>query len=297
MSFQFQSFPISSDRPIKDPWDTLLQANGGPSAEWITNASGNGHETFVCCLLTVDAPAKKRRREDTVVLPEDAPWAAEYDRIAILVPVAVRDGIALAQGIRRLYETCPTPGKGLGLQLLARVAEHFRIEYLFLSPIYPFADHVKRQLYVSGVPYGRYGYRSLGSFLRETMMAGAAKTSWLNIKETSLLHTRKDKFLRSDIVLLTITPQPCPKRFVTYNCELKQQEEIAVPSYIDTPSPPRPRILLLNERFCPTPDGCDPGYRPPPAVRGFPAFDFLWHMAGNGLLVVHGPSLAAAFAQ
>ena len=295
-TLDLQCFPIHRTASSLDPWDTLINANGGPSADWIIDAPGNQHEVFVCCLLVdSDLPRKKRLREEEESAFSGAPWAQYYNRIAIIVPVAVQDGIAMAQGILRLSKTCPSSEKGLGLRLLARVADHFRIEYLFLSPVHPFADHVNRELYVAGVPYGRYGARSMGRLLLDASKADAAKPSWLKIKETTLFHTEKDRFQSSVAVLLTIAPQPCPKFYMAYSGKLNGQEKLVVRSYISSAPPPQTRVLLLNERFSIQPEGGDPDYEPAPALPG--AHDFLWDMAGNGLIVVHGPSLAAAFGK
>ena len=77
------------------------------------------------------------------------PWEEPHSNdICILVPIVMSLGnkIGLAQGIRKLVETCPA-GKGikeLGLGLLQQVCIHFRsqLQYLFLSPVEPFRTHV-----------------------------------------------------------------------------------------------------------------------------------------------------------
>ena len=60
------------------------------------------------------------------------------------------------------------------------------------------------------------------------------------------------------------------------------------------PQPPfERRTLLLNHSYyVPRGGHCDPDYEPPQHVE-YETHDFLWFLAGDGVLVIHGPSLAS----
>jgi hypothetical protein len=76
--------------------------------------------------------------------------------------------------------------------------------------------------------------------------------------------TKKDKFRSKEAIELVINPPNCPRR-----------------------------VLLLNQRYYY--DGVqdkDPYYRPSPLLP-LETHDFLWFIAGHGVLIVHGPSLVA----
>jgi hypothetical protein len=141
--------------------------------------------------------------------------------------------------------------------------QHFSIEYLFLSPIGPFKDHVERELNDRGVPYLNTGYRSLWWAFNTTNGDGM-ESPWYDLCETQVHFTKKDKFRSKEAVELVINPPNCPRR-----------------------------VLLLNRRYYY--DGVQdqsPFYRPPPLLP-LETHDFLWFIAGHGVLIVHGPSLVA----
>jgi hypothetical protein len=272
---EFHVFPLIKKKT--DAWDYLLDLNEGASAPWITDAPGEEHSLYVCCLvLTAEPKRKKPEGENQVaeMLFKDEPWGAYYGRIAIIVPVAVQSGIAMALGIKRLYTTCPCEHlKRLGITLLARACQHFEIEYLFLSPIKAFKHHIQRELNTRGVPFVNAGYRSLCWAFQETEDHSPRDTvSWFSIGPTVVYYTRKNKFRYKDAVEIIIQP---PDAEYTIEC-----------------LPPKRRVLLLNEGFYYSQlDDIDPDYRPPPLLP-LETHDFLWFIAGDGVLVVHGPSLA-----
>jgi hypothetical protein len=218
-----------------------------------------------CLVLTKESNKRKQPDDDEVAMMfKDELWGAFYSQIAIIVPVAVQSGIAMAQGIKRLYDTCPCEHlKRLGLTLLALTVQHFSIEYLFLSLIGPFKRHIERELYDRGVPYVSTGYRSLWWAFHETDGDGVG-SPWFDICDTQVHFTKKDKFRSEDAVELVINPTNCPRRVLLLN-----------PGYY---------YNGLRER--------DPDYRPPPLLP-LKTHDFLWFIAGEGVLIVHGPSLAA----
>ena len=269
-------------------WTNLLDLNGGTSAPWITAAPGDGHSTHMCCLVLHEpaTPHKPNRLERLQPLCGEEPWWRYRTRIAIVIPVAVQSGIALAQGIKRLERTCPCPHlKRLGMVLLAYVARHFELEYLFLSPIGPFADHVQRELTARGVPFGRLGKRSLWWALEEEEEDSsndeeeedeekdADAHQWLTIRSGLVNYARRGRFRSQEVYYLRIRPQP--------------------PFQPQAPRP-QPRTLLLNsDHYVPCGGHCDPEHEPPPHVK-FETHDFLWFLAGDGVLVVHGPSLGAS---
>ena len=280
----------------------LVSMNGSPSAPWITSAPGTDHALYVCSLvLTTEPKHKKPDGENRIVesMFKDEEWYAFYTRIAIIVPVAVQSGIAMAQGIKRLYDTCPCEDlKKLGITLLAHTARYFNIEYLFLSPIWPFNRHLSRELYVAGVPYDAMRYRSLWWALRETEHEendkGTPSSSWLNIRPTALSFTVKDKYKERTAVVLTITPQACPAKLTETNYTTGEISVYQAQYTTASPSP-ESRVLLLNEGFYYS--SCEEhvheGYtEPPPLPFIFETHDFLWYIAGDGVMVVHGPSLA-----
>ena len=284
MEYEFKAFPLT--RHNADAWDSLLALNGGCSAPWITAAPGTNHEMHVCCLILCSEPIQRKKLDgedgfvDITFRKEE--WSAYYSRIAILVPVAVHNGIAMAQGVKRLCDTCPCHAlKRLGVALLAHSALYFHMEYLFLSPINPFRQHLKRELHANGVPFGEAGYRCLCSALKETENSVDDRDPadvWLDIRSTTLREPvgSHGKRRTLDAVLLTITQQPFPEGFQA-RAECQRRE------------------LLLNEGFYFTQrDDIDPGYKPPPPLPDtLETYDFLWFIAGDGVLVVHGPSLAA----
>lgn len=295
--FEFKAFLLT--KHSRHIWDCLLDLNGGGSAPWIIEAPGKLHDLYVCCLVLTSEPKRKKPEGENrlyEIFFTEAEWGVYYTRIAIIVPVAVQSGIAMAQGIKRLDVTCPCEDlKRLGIALLAHAVRHFDIEYLFLSPIDPFRKHVQRELYVNGVPFGDAGYRSLCWMMRETENTVQDKDpalSWIDIRTSVVFYTRKDKFRRKDAVVLTITPQPCAERFkqpdyLTGGFRCFQAE------YTTKCPPAKRRVLLLNEGFYFTQvEGMDPDYTPPPPLP-LQTHDFLWFIAGEGVMVVHGPSLAA----
>jgi hypothetical protein len=196
-------------------------------------------------------------------------WWPYATRIAIVVPVAVQGGIAMAQGIKRLTRTCPCDHlRGLGMALLASVVRHFETEYLFMSPIDRFAGHVPRELSARGVPFGQLGKRSLWWAVTEP----CGSDRWLAMVEGELRYTRHDHHRSREVYFLQIRPQPpyhgvCPAR-----------------------------TLLLNAaHYTPRGGHSDPDHEPPPLVKAYETHDFLWFLAGDGVLVIHGPSLGAEF--
>lgn len=269
---------------LQGAWECLLKLNGGLSAEWITGLPGKDHQVYMCCLVLTTAPEqsldtlKPRRRKRLLECCAEELWLRYYAQIAIVVPLAVQSGIAMAQGIKRLEKTCPCREySGLGMLLLASLAEYFETEYLFLSPIEPFASHVRRQLHARRVPYGSLGFNSLWWALRETQDKPEFDegrmpdpSQWLDVRD---VYVFDDAHKKKEAVALTIAPQP-PFRCAT---------------------PPERRVLLINAcSFAPMPEQ-DPDYRPPRPLRHHETFDFLARIAGDGVLVVHGPSLADAF--
>lgn len=293
-SFEFKTFPLT--RSNTDAWESLLDLNGGRSASWITGAPGKDHSLYVCCLILTTEPKRKKPENENLIAEmmfSEEEWAAYYSRIAIVVPVAVQNGIAMAQGIKRLYDTCPCEHlKRLGITLLAHTARHFDIEYIFLSPIQPFVRHIRRELYVCGVPFGDAGYRSLCWALREHF-ADRRDQAWVDIRFEKVFYTRKDKFYRKEAVVLTIAPQPCAKEFKEQNYLTGETLQYSRTEYTtECRQPPKRRVLLLNEGFYITEsEDTDPDYRPPSPLP-LETHDFLWFIAGDGVLVVHGPSLA-----
>ena len=278
MDLEFRAFPLTKENV--DAWDGLLALNGGPSAPWITEAPGKNHQLYVCCLILENEPAERKkidgeeRYADLMFKGEE--WKAYYASIVILVPVAVQNGIAMAQGIKRLTDTCPCLHlKRLAIALLAHTVQHFHTEYLFLSPIQPFKQHLERELHARGVLFGQVGYKCLFWALRQTEDFAeediVAASTWVDIRFTIVKErTAEGKRRNTDAVLLTITPPP------------------------STPQLP-PRKLLLNEGFYFMQiELRDAGYRPPPPLNTHETYDFLWFIAGDGVLVVHGPSLVDA---
>ena len=272
MELEFHKFPLN--RANEDAWDSLLALNGGKSAPWITEAPGINHQLYVCCLVLRSDPPPRQKLEGEDIFVElmfkDQEWSAYYSRIAILVPVAVQNGIGMAQGIKRLSITCPCHNlKRLAVNLLAHSVRHFSIEYLFLSPIQPFRKHLESELNSHGVIFGEVGYKSLCWALHHTELNDEDRdpaNTWVDIRFSKVkILTAEGKIRNRDAVLLTITPQL-------------------------SDSHANPRELLLNEGFylnqC---EVRDPGYRAPPPLPE--TYDFLWFIAGDGVMVVHGPSL------
>jgi hypothetical protein len=278
MDLDFKAFQLT--RNNADSWDSLLALNGGRSAPWITEAPGTNHQFFICCLVLRSEPPTrvKIEREDIYVETTfgKEEWSAYYTQIAILVPIAVQSGIAMAQGIKRLSDTCPCQNmKGLGIALLAQSVQYFHIEYLFLSPIQPFKQYLERELNARRVHFGEAGYRSLCWAMNETENTAHdtdPADSWIDIRSTSIrIPTSGGKRRNRDAVLLTITPQSNARAVCL------------------------PRELLLNEGFYyKQREDIDRDYKaPPPLEDPLETFDFLWFIAGDGVMVVHGPSLAA----
>ena len=253
-------------------WGNLLELNGGESAPCLTAAPGKLHKLYMCCLvLRYDAAAqsKKKRRQLQALQQEcgDEEWWPYATRIAIVVPVALQSGIAMAQGIKRLERTCPCDHlRGLGMALLASVVRHFTVEYLFMSPIDSFADHVRRELVARDIPFGRLGARSLWWAVSNRDEEDGKQ--WLTVKEGVLKYAEKGRFVESEVYYLKI----CPQSPFDGVC--------------------RERTLLLNHSYyVPRGGHCDPDYEPPPHIK-YETHDFLWFLAGDGVLVIHGPSLA-----
>ena len=266
------------DLSATDGWCDLLDLNGGESAPCLAAAPGKLHKLYMCCLvLRYDAAmqSKKKRRQLQALQQQygEEEWWQYAPRIAIVVPVALQSGIAMAQGIKRLERTCPCDHlRGLGMALLANVVRHFRVEYLFMSPIDSFADHVRSELVARNVPFGRLGARSLWWAVSnnddrsiDDEDATSDEGQWLTVKEGALKHAEKGRFAESDVYFLKICPQPPFER----------------------------RTLLLNHSYyVPRGGHCDPDYEPPQHVE-YETHDFLWFLAGDGVLVIHGPSLAS----
>ena len=258
-----------------DGWGDLLDLNGGESAPCLTAAPGKLHKNYMCCLvLRCDAATPKKKKLERLQAMRqqysNEAWIEHVTRIAIVVPVAVQDGIAMAQGIKRLELTCPCDHlRGLGMVLLANVVRHFAVEYLFMSPIDSFADHVRRELVARNVPFGRLGDRSLWWAVSNNDDRSSCdeedepKSQWLTIEEGVLQPTE------SEVYFLNICPQP-PFDHV---CHKRQ-------------------ILLNHSYYVPRGGHCDPEYEPPPHVD-CETHDFLWFLAGDGVLVIYGPSLAS----
>jgi hypothetical protein len=258
-------------------WASLLALNGDPSAPWITAAPGHLHKNYMCCLVLRNEPSHKRPlKTELQSLGQQygaEPWWPYATRIAIVVPLAVQSGIAMAQGIKRLTRTCPCDHlSGLGMTLLASVVRHFETEYLFMSPIDRFADHVHSKLTARGVPFGELGERSLWWVVTEPHSSRPARVKdehrWLTMTEGDLHYIRNDHSRRREVYFLQIRPQP------PYNgvCHA--------------------RTLLLNvAHYTPLGGHCDPDHEAPPLVRTYETHDFLWFLAGDGVLVIHGPSL------
>lgn len=290
MAFAFRAFPLT--RANTRAWDSLLALNGGASAPWITEAPGTEHtQIYVCCLMLTSEPKRKQTElGNEMNLWGQEAWGHDYTRIAILVPVIVRDGIAMAQGIKRLYNTCPCEHlKGLGITLLALTVKNFRIEYLFLSPIDDFRRYLLRELYKNGIPYGQLGYRSLHWAMREAKTP--AISSWLNIHSDKLNYAEGGHFYQADAVYLTIQPQACPPIYQEANFTTGGFNTYSKEYTNACDSAPKPCTLLLN---MPMESAEDDEFwtRPTPLPSQFKTHDFLWFLAGDGVMVVHGPSLA-----
>ena len=262
-------------------WSALLHLNGGMSAECLTHARGTSHRLYMCCLVLNDEmpfndETVAHLLSKSLMRPHrDAEWFQYASRIAIVVPVALQSGIAMAQGIKRLDKTCICDHlRGLGMVLLANVARHFAVEYMFMSPIGRFADHVHSELSARRVPFGYLGARSLWWAVTENDDRSSSdeesdnKNKWLMVKEGVLNYAEKGHFTDADVYFLKICPQP-------------PFEGIC-----------RERTLLLNHSYyVPRGGHCDPEYEPPPHIVNYETHDFLWSLAGDGVLVIHGPSL------
>ena len=259
-----------------DGWYDLLHLNGGESAPCIMAAPGELHVAYMCCLVLQEAamPTPKKQRQLNALHSSyrEQPWWPYATRIAIVVPVAVQSGIAMAQGIKRLHKTCPCEHlRGLGMALLANVVRRFKTEYLFMSPIDEFALHVPRELTARNIPFGRLGERSLWWAVTNNDDDDLVedKHQWLTMKEGDLRYERKGHFRERAVYFLKIRPQP-PFQNVC-----------------------RPRTMMLNAaHYVPRGGHDDPEYEPPPHVKTYETHDFLWFLAGDGVLVVHGPSFA-----
>lgn len=250
-------------------WSSLMHLNGGESAPWLTAAQGKAHSTHMCCLVLDEEPHGCKSWVNNLIPhfqeEEEQMWVPYATRIAIVVPVAVQSGIALVQGIKRLDQTCPCEHlKQLGMALLTHVVQHFGVDFLFMSPIGFFKDHVQQQLSARQVPFGRLGKRSLWWAVEEDGDHFSSADKWLTIRHGELKYTGKDRFLNQEVFfLIIINPQSTASR-----------------------------TLLLNAaHYVPRGGHCDPDYESPPEVE-LETHDFLWFLAGDGVLVVHGPSLA-----
>jgi hypothetical protein len=255
-------------------WASLLALNEGPSAPWITAAPGQLHKNYMCCLVLRDEPSHKRIALRALGQQYGTEkWWPYATRIAIVVPVAVQGDIAMAQGIKRLTRTCPCAHlSGLGMTLLASVVRHFKTEYLFMSPIDRFADHVPRELTARGVPFGELGERSLWWAVTDPHSSRPARVKddhrWLTMTEGDLHYIQNDHSRRREVYFLQIRPRP-PYSGICHS-----------------------RTLLLNvAHYTPRGGHCDPDHEAPPLVKTYETHDFLWVLAGDGVLVIHGPSL------
>ena len=269
------------DLASTEGWGNLLDLNGGASAPCIIAAPGKLHKTYMCCLVLRNDDAKPKRKNPKELQElqqryRDERWVSLAPSIAIVVPIAFQSGIAMAQGIKRLDTTCPCPHlKGLGMALLANVVRRFRIDYLFMSPISSFAEHVKRELVARNVPFGRLGRRSLWWAVTEGDEGGNDK--WLTFREGVLNYSEGG---RSSVYYLNICPQSpfqavCPPRTLLLNKSHYVPPEC---SDYDECSDDDPRECSDDE--------------PEPDVDNYETHDFLWFLAGDGVLVIHGPSLA-----
>ena len=118
-SLYFAAFKLQR---YANEWLTLLRANGGESARLLSQEQCGDAKLRMCCLLVPDRPARVKRlrtlpeseafedeRPSTWELEEAMDragrWGAIYRRIAIVVPVVVKNGIGMAQGMRRLDMT------------------------------------------------------------------------------------------------------------------------------------------------------------------------------------------------
>lgn len=294
----FKAFPLM--RKNTEAWESLLDLNGGRSAPWITEAPGQNHDLYVCCLL-LTSELKRKKPEGQNSFAEgvfrNEEWSAYYSRIAIIVPVAIQSGIAMAQGIKRLCDTCPCDHlKQLGITLLAHTVKYFNTEYLFLSPIDPFRKHLRRELYVNGVPYGDVEYRSLCWAMRENEGRAGPVSTWLDIRSRPFYFTERDQFRCEDGVMVKITPQACPA--VLKESDYRTGKIVNYQAkYITGCRRPECRVLLLNKGYYI--ENCDDNDEDYQAPRPLPleTHDFLWFIAGDGVMVVHGPSLATLISE
>ena len=263
------------DLKHNDDWAFLLDLNGGESAPSIISAPGLLHANYMCCLvLPESAKPSPNILESLRALEQycnDKVWWPYATRIAIVVPVAIQSHIAMAQGIKRLEKTCPCDHlRGLGMALLANVVRHFAIEYLFMSPIDSFAHHVRRELIAHDVPFGRLGDKSLWLHVTNNIdgrMIEGDENKWMTMREGRLKYTRRDQSIESDVYFLKINPPTCFQP----HCS--------------------PRTILLNvAHYVPRGGHVDPESHP--FIDEYETHDFLWFLAGDGVLVIHGPSLA-----
>jgi hypothetical protein len=278
LSIQKEEYSLQVyDLNDSDDWEFLLQLNGGESAQSLTSAPGKFHRNYMCCLVlnnNDEERAKKTDKQQPLLQTienycSDKPWWPYAARIAIMVPVAVQSGIGLAQGIKRLYTTCPCNHlRGLGMILLSNVARQFAIEYLFMSPIGEFARHVRSELSAKSIPFGSLGDRSLYWAVTNNNKRRMDAQRWLTIQNGFLHFQSRDNHNESEVYYLKISPQ-------------------------DASSSLRTRTLLLNTAYYVPRD--EPDYEPPPLVDCFETHDFLWYLAGDGVLVIHGPALADSF--
>jgi len=283
---QFAAFKL---KPHANEWLTLLRANGGESARLLSQEQCGDAKLRMCCLLVPDRPARVKRlrtlpeseafedeRPSTWELEEAMDragrWGAIYRRIAIVVPVVVKNGIGMAQGMRRLDMTSTEDaGRGLGMLLLAHVAYHFGLQYLFLSPVGPFWRHVKDMLNEREVPYGNLGYGSLIKALREPT-AGHRDEKGITVD-----HVQDHQGF--DVVHLFIEPGRFRKR-KTYRLHQLHHASPRV-LYLD----PRRKLETAEYRRQNGQMRVD---------RGLDYYDFLWNMAGDGVLAIDGKCLAIA---
>ena len=288
----FEAFPL---QPYAHEWLTLLKANGGESAPLLYQEEGRGDgDLYMCCLLLPspdrppgplrthlipesydlydEVPSRKQLKE---TMRSAGRWGAIYRRIVIVVPVAVKEGIAMAQGIRRLDVTSysdESATRGLGMELLAHVAFHFRLQYLFLSPIHPFHKHVQNTLDERAVPYGKLRHGSLFKALNETTRT----EEHAGIVVALVEQVYKQKMY--DVIQLRIEPSGFRNRETYQLVENKYVERRAL--YLD----PREIETSQSRRH----DG---------AMRvhaDLHSYNFLWKMAGNGIFAIDGLCLAIA---